>query len=100
MTLPDGLDPARVCAVLAPLIAEERRARITTVLEARLGGLVVVLENLHDPHNGAAALRSCEAAGLTTVHVVDARERERLRARWYHDDVRGADAVLRRAGLL
>jgi tRNA (guanosine-2'-O-)-methyltransferase len=70
----DALDADRVCAVLAPLISEERRARIEQVLDARLARLVVVLENLHDPHNGAAALRSCEAAGLCGVHAVEAIE--------------------------
>ena len=70
----ENLDPARVCEALAPLIADDRRARIDEVLAARLGSLVLVLENLHDPHNGAAALRSCEAAGLTTVHAVEGIE--------------------------
>ncbi len=40
------------------------------VTAARLGGVVVVLENLHDPHNGGAVLRSCEAVGLLEIHVV------------------------------
>ena len=70
----ENLDPARVCATLAPLIADDRRARIDEVLAHRLGGLVLVLENLHDPHNGAAALRSCEAAGLQTIHAVEGTE--------------------------
>jgi tRNA (guanosine-2'-O-)-methyltransferase len=41
------------------------------VIAARLSGLVVVVENLHDPHNGAAALRSCEAAGILALHAVE-----------------------------
>jgi tRNA (guanosine-2'-O-)-methyltransferase len=60
----------RACAALAPLIAEERRERIEAVLARRYSGLTVVLEHPHDPHNGAAAMRSCEAAGLTALHVV------------------------------
>src|SRR5262244_1263158 len=74
-SLLDEVDAARVCQALAPFIADERRARIDAVLAARLAGVTVVLENLHDPHNGAAALRSCEAAGLVQVHVVEATER-------------------------
>ena len=105
------VDPARVAAALAPFIAEERRARIEAVLSRRLGGLTVVLENLHDPHNGAAALRSCEAAGVQSVHVVEAAERFRFSSkvtqgceRWLslHRHVSTAEAAraLRAAGFV
>src|SRR4051794_24631765 len=51
-------------AALAPILGAERATRLDEVASARLSGLVVVLENLHDPHNGGAALRSCEAVGV------------------------------------
>lgn len=68
------VDPALVCRALAPLLLDERRARIDAVVAARLGGLRVVIEDLHDPHNGAAVLRSCEATGIQRVEVVESRE--------------------------
>jgi len=71
-------DPELICAALAPLLGEERRQRIEEVVDARLGSLTVLVENLHDPRNGAAVLRSCEAFGLQTVHVVEAAERFRF----------------------
>lgn len=71
-------EPAVVCEALAPLLGEERRRRIDAIVEARLTGLTLVVENLHDPRNGAAVLRSCEAFGLQTVHVVEAAERFRF----------------------
>ena len=55
---------------LGPHLGDERRDKIDRVAASRLGGLVVVLENLHDPHNGGAALRSCEAIGVREVRVV------------------------------
>src|SRR5262250_3336738 len=76
-SMPDELssiDPAIVCAALAPLLYEERRARIDAAVAARLGGLRVVIENLHDPHNGAAVLRSAEAFGIQRVDVVETVE--------------------------
>jgi len=73
-------DPALICEALAPLLGEERRRRIDEVVDARLASLTVVVENLHDPRNGAAVLRSCEAFGLQTVHVVEAAERFRFSA--------------------
>jgi tRNA (guanosine-2'-O-)-methyltransferase len=71
-------DPATVCAALAPLLLDERRARIDAAVAARLGGLRIVIENLHDPHNGAAVLRSAEAFGIQRVDVIEATERFRF----------------------
>ena len=68
------LTPEVVIRALAPLQYPERRRRIERVLRHRLLSVTVVLENLHDPHNGGAALRSCEALGLTHVHVVESCE--------------------------
>jgi len=59
-----------VIEALGPHLGDERRDKIDRVAASRLGGLVVVLENLHDPHNGGAALRSCEAIGVREVRVV------------------------------
>ena len=67
-------DPAAVCATLAPLLLDERRARIDAAAAARLAGLRVVIENLHDPHNGAAVLRSAEAFGIQRVDVIESVE--------------------------
>ena len=55
---------------LGPHLGDERREKIDRVAATRLGGLVVVLENLHDPHNGGAALRSSEAVGVLEVRIV------------------------------
>ncbi|MFH2008270.1 MAG: RNA methyltransferase [bacterium] len=69
------LTPAKVCAALRPHLTEQRAERIDTVLAQRLTCLTVVVENLHDPHNGAAALRSAEGVGLQDFHAVEQRER-------------------------
>jgi tRNA (guanosine-2'-O-)-methyltransferase len=67
--------------ILAPFVSDARKAKIEAVLAQRLGGLTVVLENHHDPHNGAAALRSVEGFGLTTLHVVEQTEPFRFSSR-------------------
>lgn len=64
-------DPARACAVLGPLLLDDRRARIDAAAASRLGGLRVMIENLHDPHNGAAVLRSAEAFGVQRIDVIE-----------------------------
>lgn len=67
---------ARVRAFLArnPLSAEltERRvARIAEVALRRLASVTVVMENVADPHNASAVLRTAEGLGVATLHVVE-----------------------------
>ncbi len=70
--------PDSITRALRPLLTDERADRIEAVLGARLGGLTVAIENLHDPHNGAAVVRSIESAGLSTLHVAEPLERFRF----------------------
>lgn len=65
---------AAVTEAMRPLLSDERVARIEQVLDARLCSLTVALENLHDPHNGAAAIRSLEAFGVSALHVAESAE--------------------------
>ncbi len=102
--------PEAVVAALRPLLTDERAARIESTLDARLGSVSVALENLHDAHNGAAAIRSIEAFGLTTLHVVETEKRfdfsskvtigcEKWVAVRRHTDVAGCAAALRERGM-
>jgi tRNA (guanosine-2'-O-)-methyltransferase len=51
----------------------ERESRIRTVLDKRQENLVVVLENVFDPHNISAVLRTCDAVGVQDVYVLNTR---------------------------
>jgi len=63
-----------VIAALEPLVTERRVARIRSVLSHRLQSVTLVVDALHDPHNGAAIVRSCDAFGVQTVHAVERNE--------------------------
>lgn len=45
----------------------ERRAKISRMQQQRLPGLLVVLEDIADPHNAAAILRTCDGLGVGSV---------------------------------
>ena len=51
----------------------ERESRIRTVLDKRQENLVVVLENVADPHNISAVMRTCDAVGVQDVYVLNTR---------------------------
>lgn len=51
----------------------EREIRIRTVLDKRQEDLVVVLENVFDPHNISAVMRTCDAVGVQDVYVLNTR---------------------------
>ncbi len=92
---------------------EQRQARVRKVLEQRQPSLTVVLEDVHDPHNASAVLRSCDATGVLDVHLVYVHETPPTRAfhrttsasaaKWvrthFHESVDACFDVLRAQGM-
>ncbi len=53
---------------------ERRIKRMKEVLRNRQRDLAVVCENIHDPHNVSAILRSCDATGVGSVYLLYSEE--------------------------
>src|ERR1051325_9018325 len=51
----------------------ERRNRLQSVLHKRQNNLTVVLENVFDPHNISAVMRTCDAVGVQDIYVLNTR---------------------------
>jgi tRNA (guanosine-2'-O-)-methyltransferase len=51
-------------------IYPKRIERIKNVVASRQHDLTVVLENVHDPHNIGAVLRSCDSVGISEIYVI------------------------------
>ncbi len=59
-----------VIEALSPVVTPERLERIEEVVRNRTDRLVLVLDCIADPHNSSAVLRSADAFGVQTVHVI------------------------------
>lgn len=51
----------------------QRYNRLTSVLNHRQPDLTVVLENVFDPHNVSAVMRTCDAVGIQDVYILNNR---------------------------
>ena len=49
----------------------ERNERLNAVLDKRQLNLTVVLENVADPHNISAVMRTCDAVGIQEVYILN-----------------------------
>jgi tRNA (guanosine-2'-O-)-methyltransferase len=89
-----------------------RQARVRDVLSRRQASLTIVLEDVHDPHNASAVLRSCDGVGILDVHLVYVHETPPRRsfarttsgsaAKWvrlhFHESIEACYAHLREQG--
>lgn len=49
----------------------ERTERLGSVLSRRQPDLTVVLENVFDPHNISAVMRTCDAVGIQDIYILN-----------------------------
>ena len=56
---------------LSGFINEERRERLQQVLRERTRHITVVLEDVYQPQNASAVVRTCECLGIQELHVIE-----------------------------
>ncbi|MBZ4191207.1 TrmH family RNA methyltransferase [Niabella beijingensis] len=54
-------------------MTNERKEKLEQVIRKRQEGLAVVLENVFDPHNISAVMRSCDAVGIQDVYILNTK---------------------------
>jgi len=56
---------------LSTIVTPERWAKIEEVMDQRTNYINVVVENLYQPHNASAVIRSCDCFGVQTLHTIE-----------------------------
>jgi tRNA (guanosine-2'-O-)-methyltransferase len=58
-------------AHLKEFTTEARWQKIEEVVQQRTRHICVVVENIYQPHNASAVLRSCDGFGIQDVHIIE-----------------------------
>lgn len=73
-------DPERVIHALESFVGERRREKLLEIIGKRIGSVAVLFDSPYDPHNGAAIIRSCDAFGVQSLHVIERKSQPFLAA--------------------
>ena len=57
--------------LLSPYLTDARKQRFAEVLGQRTNWVTAVTEDLFDPHNISAVLRSCDGFGIQSAHIIE-----------------------------
>ena len=59
-----------ICTIFA-FMTPERNDRLNAVLDKRQLNLTIVFENVSDPHNISAVMRTCDAVGIQEIYILN-----------------------------
>jgi tRNA (guanosine-2'-O-)-methyltransferase len=71
-------DSPSLVEYLSSFVTPQRLDRMHQVLNQRTRYLTVVLEDIYQPHNASAVLRSCDAFGIQDVHIIEDKNAYRV----------------------
>jgi tRNA (guanosine-2'-O-)-methyltransferase len=58
------------------MVSDARLAKVSRVVEHRRRDIVVVLEDIYDPHNAQAIFRTCEVFGIQNIYLISVYQDE------------------------
>lgn len=67
----DNETKSKLLLHLETMMTEERTRKFGEVLKQRTRHITIVLEDLFQPHNASAVLRSCDCFGIQDVHIIE-----------------------------
>ena len=60
---------------LLSFITENKKRKFEFLIRQRTRHLTIVLEDIYQPHNASAVLRSCDCFGIQDVHIIENRNK-------------------------
>lgn len=79
--MPSALTYNQKCGLykyLTEFITENRKQRFEEVVAFRTRYLTVVLEDIYQPHNASAVLRTCDCFGIQDVHIIENKNKYKV----------------------
>ena len=64
-------DKKRLLDFLSSYVSENKKQLFDKIIQYRTRHITVVLEDIYQPHNASAVLRSCDCFGIQDVHIIE-----------------------------
>ncbi|MCB9187900.1 MAG: RNA methyltransferase [Flavobacteriales bacterium] len=63
---------------LAQFLTPERKEVMKTVIEERTRHITIAIEDIYQPHNASAVVRTCDCFGIQDVHIIENRNKYKV----------------------
>ena len=67
----DMIDKKKLLESLLSCISENKKNKFSEIICHRTRHVTIVLEDIFQPHNASAVLRSCDCFGIQDVHIIE-----------------------------
>ena len=67
----DMIDKEKLLESLLSCISENKKNKFSEIIRHRTRHVTIVLEDIFQPHNASAVLRSCDCFGIQDVHIIE-----------------------------
>jgi tRNA (guanosine-2'-O-)-methyltransferase len=71
----DRATKRKLLEYLETMITDNRKEKFSEILLNRTRFITIVLEDIFQPHNASAVLRTCDCFGIQDVHIIENRNR-------------------------
>lgn len=65
------MDSSELRAYLSGFISDHKKELFSRIIEKRTRHITIVLEDIYQPHNSNAVIRSCDCFGIQDIHIIE-----------------------------
>ncbi|HEX8546590.1 MAG TPA: RNA methyltransferase, partial [Cytophagaceae bacterium] len=63
---------------LLAFVTENKKNKMARALDSRTRHLSIIVEDVYQPHNASAVIRSCDCFGIQDLHIIENRNKYKL----------------------